>query len=393
MTQTGDRALHVVQLLEHMRTGGAERLVADLVPALRRSGVRVKVCLYRDIGPLGEELAAAGIPLVFIRKTLLSGRIPARLAFLRPLATALESPLFVWRLGRWLRSEGADVLHCHMFSASLWGSLAARLAAGRTSVVITEHTLRSGPDSLKHRIAGRLLPSLADAVTAVGEQLARGLAARWRLPPRSVRAMPNGVPLDPGLPAPAGLPGGAPLIAAIGRLVPVKRIDLLLHALRRCLDGGQRLICLIIGEGPERQRLEGLSADLGLGAAVRFLGERRDVRALLPYLDLVVNCSDREGLSVTLLEAMAASRPVVATDVGSTREIVHDGRTGILVPPGHAEALSRAVSRMLADPDNAAECGRRGRALVEAGYSIDAAAARWHRLYRALHRRRRGGSR
>lgn len=383
--------MRILQLIEHLQVGGAERLVADLVQSLDRGRLEVLACHYRTPGPLAAELQAAGYRVLYLEKDLWSRAWgPAARALLWP-AVLAESAVFVLRLRRLLLRERIDVLHAHEFSAGLWGRIAGRLAGVR-AIVTTEHTARRR-ESFKRSAATRLFAGWGTRVVAVSDEVA--LAVRAHHPALGARltVIPNGVRFErlaapeASLPLPveaAGAIGPGPAIAIIGRLVPEKRHDLLFEALARCRDRVPGLRCLIVGSGPLRGYLESLATRLRLQGTVRFVGELPTVAALLPKLRLVVNSSEREGLPLSLIEAMAAGVPVVATDAGGTREVVRDGETGLLVPAFDAGALGDAIVALLSDPARAGRLAAAARRLVLERHSMTTTARRYEALYEEL---------
>lgn len=452
---SADKPVHVVQLIEHLRTGGAERVVVDLARGLGE-GFRPTVLLYREEGELVRPLREAGVRAVLLRKELFPrpGRAPR---VIDALFTGLESALFVPRLALWLRRERVDVLHSHMFSANLWGRLAAplaRLLGQDMAVIVTEHSARPKDRSAKRRRLNRMLRFFCDRVVAVTGEVRSSLLAQGvederitvvyngvelpgpelpPLPPElgelsrlselsklgelaasspssdnsggSANSSGSGGSASPGGSANSGGAGGVggssgsdgsgcsggagggPIVMAVGRAVPAKRFDILLRALA-LLPDDLNVQAWIVGDGEELPGLRKLARNLGL-ARVHFLGRRDDARQLAAWADVVVNSSDREGLSIALLEAMAARRPIAATAAGGTPGLIHDEETGLLVPTGEPAALAAAVERLLRDPELARRLGERARALVEERFSLDAMVRAWTRVYlRALQARK-----
>jgi glycosyltransferase involved in cell wall biosynthesis len=381
--------VRVLQLIEHLQVGGAERLVADLVRSLDPARVQAVTCHYRTPGPLAAELEREGFRVVYLDKDIWTRRWGrAARAVLWPVVVA-ESVRFVLRLSRLVRDERIDVVHAHEFSAGLWGRIAGRLAGVR-GIVTTEHTARRR-ESLKRTLATRLTAGMGDRVVAVSDQVAAAVRRQHPALAGRLAVIPNGVRLErlegPAAAAPLAGPvaealaGAGPRIAIVGRLVPEKRHDVLLEALARCRGLVPGLRCLVVGDGPLRGELERHAARLGLGDTAFFVGEQAAVAPLLGRLRLVVNSSEREGLPLSLLEAMGAGVPVVATDAGGTREIVRDGETGLLVPPLDPGALADAIVRSLTDPEGSARLAAAARRLVRERYSMEAAARRYEKLY------------
>jgi len=173
------------------------------------------------------------------------------------------------------------------------------------------------------------------------------------------------------------------LVATVARLDPVKHLETLIEAVALVRSNARRVELLVIGDGPERPHLEASAHAAGVADRVRFAGHRSDVRELLPAADVFVNCSTSEGISLTILEAMASRLPVVATRVGGTPEVVIDGVTGLLVPPRAPAAVADALSALSRDPDRRAALGIAGRDRVERSFSIEQMVGQYEQAYLA----------
>jgi glycosyltransferase involved in cell wall biosynthesis len=167
----------------------------------------------------------------------------------------------------------------------------------------------------------------------------------------------------------------------VGRLSPEKRVDLFLRAAAQVLSRVPESRFLVVGGGEPRGDLKALASSLGLGARAIFTGARSDVAALLAAMDLLVLASDFEGLPNSVMEAMAAGRPVVATDLGGCRELVSPGETGFLVPTGSAHALGEKMAAILELPDRGRAMGRAGLERIRIRFGVDLMARRFEELY------------
>jgi glycosyltransferase involved in cell wall biosynthesis len=347
----------VLQVVLTLSPGGTERLVIDLA---RRSSrfVDTAVCCLDEPGEWAGELARSGVPITVL------GRRPG------------FRPTLGLRIARIALAHRADVIHCHQYTPFVYGSIAAlRL---QTALVFTEHgRLSSGPPSNKRRLANRVLGRMPSRVCAVSRDLRRHLIAEGFAPDR-VKVVYNGV--DPGtLPTPAdratarAMLGIAPdqfVIGTVGRLDPVKDIRTLIDAFAIVhATTGSHLV--VVGDGPERQLLAQRANDAGLGHCISFFGYCSNVPLALAAFDLYVNSSIHEGVSLTVLEAMAAGLPVVATSVGGNPEVVADDRTGYLVADRTPVALADAILRLASNPCIRRAFGTAGRARVEREFSLD----------------------
>jgi glycosyltransferase involved in cell wall biosynthesis len=204
------------------------------------------------------------------------------------------------------------------------------------------------------------------------------------VPRRKVLVIPNGIDLS-RFPAPPGRrPAAVRRAIHVARLHPVKDQTTLLHAVRQVADAEPDFRLDIVGDGPAWDELAALHEKLALERHVRFLGFRGDVREMLGGADLFVLSSVSEGISLTLLEAMAAGLPVVATDVGGNREVVAHRETGLLVPPRSPEALAAAMLRLVRDPATARRMGAAGRERVEKQFDLRRVVQTYERLYLSL---------
>ena len=363
-------ALRVMQVVPSLDPGGTERLVIEIVKALSPA-VDSMVCCLDQPGSWAGELTARGVTVESL------GRRPG----------------FHPGLGRRIADLAArrhvDVLHCHHYSPFVYGQLAA-LFARPLRIVFTEHgRLSDGGPSLKRRLVNPWIGRLPDAIYAVSEDLRRHMIAEG-LPADRVRVVHNGI--DPGArPTPddraaarraLGIGSGALLVGTAGRLDPVKDLPVLLDAfaaLRRA-RGDARLV--VIGDGAERHALQQRVQALGPDGGVTLTGYRGDVRRCLAALDIYVNSSTHEGVSLTILEAMAAALPVAATRVGGTPEVVLDGETGLLVPPRSPASLARALTSLASDPAARRSMGHAGRCRVKRHFSVETMTSQYLRAYR-----------
>jgi glycosyltransferase involved in cell wall biosynthesis len=292
-----------------------------------------------------------------------------------PLRGALDLRSLL-RLRATLRAERADVLHTHAhFSLNVLGRAAGRLAGARVIAHMhVDNVFRAGRVAARaQRTLDNVTARLCARIIAVSEATRTSLV-RQGYPADRVVVVHNGV----AVPAPADavrppeVPDGAPLLLHVGRLAPVKGQRELIEALPRLAR--RDAVAVLAGRdletgGAYARELEALATELGVRDRVVLAGYRADVPALLAAADVFVLPSWIEGLPLTVLEAMAAAKPVVATRVGGTPEAVVDGETGLLAEPGDVGALARAVDALLADPDLARRLGEAGRLRVEERFS------------------------
>jgi glycosyltransferase involved in cell wall biosynthesis len=272
-----------------------------------------------------------------------------------------------------LRRERPDVFHAHLtWPLAAMYPLAAAVAARVPAVVATFHLFP--PIELDRRsvLQQRLLGARVGRGIAVSEAIAAQVRDRLGWPARTVEVIRNGVDVrrfgrEPDPEVRAELAGGSRelLVLTTARLDPQKGVDILLRAARD-VEGARFVVA---GEGEERDRLEREAAALGLGERVRFLGRREDVPALLAAADAFVLPSRFEGTPLALIEAMAAGKPIVASAIPGTDELVTDGETGLLVPPDDAGALAAALRRVVSDAGLRARLAAAARFRAETDFS------------------------
>jgi glycosyltransferase involved in cell wall biosynthesis len=357
--------MRALTVIAEMGTGGAESVVADLAGHLVANGH--EACVASNGGWRADALTADGVTTL---------AVPLRASGPTHLARAVA------RLRRETAARPVDVVHAHNVRASLAAHLGTR--AGRRSrppLVTTVHGLADA-DYVR---AARVL-AVSDLVVAVSDDVAVRLTAGG-LDPARLRVIENAVPppaADPGVRAEVraelGLTGESRVVLCVARLAAPKRIDLLLDAWVEVPDA----TLLLAGDGADRAALERRAAPLG--DRVRFLGVRRDVGRLLDAADLVVLPSDREGLPMAVLEALAAGVPVVASAVGGIRQLGGDAVE--LVAPHRADALAAGVRRVLDDPARREARVSVGRALVGRRYSSARMQSDYDSVYEDL---RKGG--
>jgi len=279
---------------------------------------------------------------------------------------------------RALRRLEPELVHVNLKSPwdGTYGILAALVL--RVPFVLVEHSLYPDTGRLRRRFA-RFAARRAAAVVGVGERSARVLERLLDLPPGRVRTIHNGVPEAAAEDAPWA--PGRPVVGCIGRLDREKAHDTLLRALAE-LDAS----AVVVGDGAERERLARLAEELGIAERVRFTGWSDDPRRLLSSFTVFCLPSrpGTESFPLTVLEAMLAGLPVVATTVGSVGEAVLDGETGLLVPPDDPAALAAALRRLLGDPELAMSMGRRGREVARERFAVDRMVERYEQLYREV---------
>lgn len=357
----------VAVLIKGLGIGGAEKLVAESARHWDRSSFDYRVAYilpWKD--QLVAEMRALDVPVACIGT---------------PRGMSLRT---TFRLRRQMSDWEAQLIHAHL---PISGVLARLVAA--QPVVYTEHNLVTSY-RLPTRLANRLTYGHNRAVTAVSGAVAAGIA---RYPGPEVEVVSNGVAvtIDPAAAREVrrelGVGSDQPLVVHVGNIRPGKGHDTLVDATAALLRHRPDVTVVSVGGEKYSGSLEKLrirAREAGLEGALRFLGPRRDALAFIAAADVYVNPSEVEGLPVTILEAMALGRPVVATAVGGVPELLEDGENGMVVPPGSPDALAEVIHTILESPDMQSHLGRSGAATVTAEYGLEPMVRAFEDIYRRV---------
>jgi glycosyltransferase involved in cell wall biosynthesis len=287
----------------------------------------------------------------------------------------------LWQLSRVVWQERPDLIHSWSDHTSLYlhwllYPRTPRIVAVRNNPTVDQHTAQR-----RSKVPNAVIYEAAECV--VSNSLAALDCARISGVRMRRAEVVSNIVLSRGRSEPGNFVA-VPRIVAARLLIPLKSYDTLLYALGQLASEGQPFELLIAGEGPERPRLEGIAARLGIARQVRFLGGVDDIPALFATAHLMVHPSKSEGLSNTILEAMAEGLPVVASDVDGAAELITDRKTGLLVPPNQPEALAAKIRLLLSDPSLRAELGRSGLDLVHERCSVGSITARYESIYQSV---------
>jgi glycosyltransferase involved in cell wall biosynthesis len=366
-------APRVAHLVEALGLGGLERVVQSLAGHARARGLGVDIlCAVRG-GPVADEIEAAGTPV-------------------RVLGVTGYRPRDILKVARVFEELRPDVVHSHGHFAGVLG----RVAAWWAGVPIAVHHLHTTDSTLRgrHRRLERFLARLSHRVICCSRAVADHAHRDLGIPETVLLVVPNGIDPPPAVGRGEALERlgrpAQPIIGCVGSLTPHKGQAVLLRAVQQLSHDRPLPTVVLVGDGPERASLESLATQ-GTGAVnVLFLGERRDARSLLPAFDiLAVPSIGREGFGLSALEAMDAGVPVIASRLGGLPEVVDDGRTGVLVPPGEPAALAAALASLLEHPERQRTLGAEGKRRVSERFRAARQAEQIENLYEeAIHARR-----
>lgn len=375
------RRLNVVQICDHLgwpgsRMHGVKRLFAWMIPRFDARRFNVSLISLRAPDTSGERLEDHGIDVTYLSRSKFDPRtLPALLSE--------------------LDRRGADILHMHGYGATTFG----RLAAARRGwpALLHEHANLTDTPWFQ-KVADRLLAPHTDLAIAVSRSTAEFVIRARQIPADRTRVVYLGAPVSEfardRTPAEVratrealGLPASGPVVGTVTRLMPSKGNEHLVSAARRVLDRAPDVHFCIVGEGELQSDLEEQARRLGLAERVRFPGFSRDAAGAFAAFDIVVFPSLWEGTPLTAFEALAAGRPIVASDADGLTDILHDGRDAVVVPKRDAGALADSILALLGDSrrrDALAGAARQ----TGADYDITGFVRKMERLYELMHERR-----
>jgi glycosyltransferase involved in cell wall biosynthesis len=366
--------LNVLQFVTVFGIGGTERQVLNLVQGLDRSRFDVEVACLKRWGALLPEIEASGVPITEYK------------------TTSLYNHVAVWNQMRFLkhlRKRNVEIVHTYGFYSNVFAIPPARLA-GAAAVLASIRDTGEHLTPMQKRIE-KLFCRMADCVVTNAEAVRKRLTNEG-YDAEKIVVIHNGIELTRyarkpnalGLHRELGVPSNTPLVAVFARLNELKGIEYFLQAVAGLIKRFRNVRFLVVGDGASRPELEKYAEHLGLNKHVVFLGFRLDVPTLLSEISVSVLPTLSEGLSNSLLEAMAASVPVVATRVGGNPEVVQEGITGLLAPPRDSEALARAIGQFLERPSLGREFGLAGRERVSREFGLERMMRATERLYEGL---------
>jgi glycosyltransferase involved in cell wall biosynthesis len=370
------RPFHILQVVHSLVTGGTERVVCDLTRHFNEGRFRTSVCCLDGLGDFGKDLIEEGIPVRVFRR-----RPGVDLRLVRGLRTLY-------------REWGIDLVHAHQYTPYFYGATAC-LGSSSPKAVFTEHG-RHQPDRVRPKrvIFNPILRIVTKGCTAVSEFTRRSLIEFEKMPAAGIRVIYNGVP-RPANEArlekrvsreKLGVGPDRRVVLSVGRMDPIKDFSTLIRAFRTVVQEVPDALLVIAGGGDGRyiEDLRQNAERLGIGDWVRFLGNRRDVPDLLDACDVFALTSISEAASMTILEAMAAGRPVVATRTGGNAELVVDGDTGYLAPVGDHGSISNALVDVLTHQERADAMGAAGRARLESLFTLETTLGAYRELYETI---------
>lgn len=362
--------INVMQVIHDLNFGGMQRVVADLCLHVDPSRYRMCVCCLEELGPNAEELTKKGIPVFLVKKN-------AGLDYLLPI-----------RLRRLFIDQTIQIVHTHGINPFFYGALGSKLA--RVPVTIqTDHARGIFPVSKKEMVSERILSWFVDCIVAVSDGVKDDLVNFENINPKKIHVIYNGIDASKyritidqwKKREELGITNSDIIIGVGVRLSEQKGISYLIEALKILDAFIPKVKLLIVGDGELREDLEKLSAECGIADKVIFTGFRSDIHELLQIIDVYALPSLWEGHPLVLLEAMAAGKPIVATDVSGNRETVDHGRTGLLVPPKRPKELANSLKELLNNEELRNQMGQMSYKTFKDKFTLEKTIKEYQHLY------------
>lgn len=356
------KILHIVNSLD---CGGLENFTIELSKELMRSGDLAYICCLDKLGNLASNAIESGVSVVNMK-----------------IRAGFDLSCIV-RLRRYIKLNNIDVVHTHNKKPLIYGTIAAKLA-GVSSIVHTRHG--QAPDSVPWYIW-----AMNSKIVTISEDAKIQLIKNNKLKMSQVDVIKNGIPINkfesiqPAdsfvLKEAMGITPKHQVIGIVARLAVEKDHRTLIMAFAEVVKVNANAILIIVGDGPLSLELQTLSNEWSLNQNIKFLGFRQDIAALIATFDIFALSSTSEGMSLTLLEAMAAKKPIVATDVGGNPEVVKNNVTGIIVPPKEPKKMADALSTLLSDAEKSKKFGMNGYYRVKEEFSLEAMTLKYKAMY------------
>lgn len=350
--------------------GGIETLILAMCKGMQNNEFNLNVCSFKDSNILRNEFEQMNVPFYFIQKK-----------------EGLDIKL-IFKLRKLYKVLDIDLVHTHNAAQWFYGILAG-IGLSRPVIIHTQHSvLRIEERKLLYVL--RLLANRTSEIVCVAKYVADYMSKEGKINDRKVEVIYNGIDVnkfkfcfDERIKKNSlGIPGEFKVVGNIARLAPIKNHKSLLEAFKIVLQQRPNTILLIAGGGVLLDELKHYSQELEIAKSVFFLGDRRDIPELLKVMDIFVLSSLSEGLSMTLLEAMSAALPIVATKVGGNSEVIEDNKTGLLVPSKSPERLAKAIIWLLDNREIAMAMGQEGQRIAMERFSIEKMITEYQNLYR-----------
>lgn len=376
--------INLLQVVNGLAIGGAEKKLLELVKTLDKKRYNIIVCSIGQGGPLQKDFEALGVNVIVCQK---------RNKF------DLSLILTVARL---IKECEIDVVQTTLLLADLVGAMAAQIA-GKPPVISWETVSHGENDILRtgnrHIIAYKFAMKRVSRIVAVSQEIKQSLVQRRGIPAEKIAYIPYGVDLKKfarrngsvDKRSILNIPSDRIVVGTVARAEPYKGVAYLQKAALQMVEQHPKLDFVFVGDGSLRKELEAEVGARGWSDRIHFLGFRNDVNEIMNTFDIFILPSLSEGLPNVILEAMASSKPVIATAVGGIPEAVVEGETGLLIPPSNTTAIMDAIRSLLSDHKAALRMGEAGRRRVEENFSLQKEVSSFEHLYKQLLNEKKNG--
>lgn len=375
MNNNTNNRIYVLHLTETSEPGGSETVLANIASGLDSVRYSSLVCLLEE-GWLTERLSELAVEFVIIKNK-------------RP-----YDPVFLMKLIKLIKKRNINIIHAHEFMMNVYGAVAGKFAG--VPMMGTVHCKLYFPDKKMRILSYRLAVSLCSRMILVSEDLRRFFIKTLKLRnERKLLTLYNGVDIDKyssgsrndDKRSELNIPRDSVIACTVGSLFKVKGLDILLESIKLVLLRFPNFRLLIAGDGDQMAFLKTKAIELNLGNSVRFLGFRDDIPDILKLSDFYVCSSLSEGLSLSILEAMTAGKPVIATAVGGNPELVSDQNNGLLAPPADPKALAEKIMMLIEDTTLRHSMSRRSFEIARDKFSLKQMIDNYQKLYEELLRK------
>lgn len=362
---------HVMHVVENLEVGGMENGVVNLANLIDKDRFKFTICCLSHPGALSKRLKDVNIEVL-------------SLGWSRGF-----SPKLFLKLAHTFKERNVDIIHTHGWLTLIYSSVASIIA--RIPVLINGEHGAFQLDNFRRKIAYTIISAIVDWYVVVSYSLEKELANILKSNVNNILTIPNGVDLQKFSPlrvdevasirSELGIPTTARVIGSVGRLEPVKNYEMLLRVFAKLSKNYLDIHCILIGDGSLKAKLEELAIKLEIADRVHFAGQVDNPNQLISILDLFVSTSFSEGMSNTILEAMACGKPIVATDVGDSGKLVDEGHNGLLVQSEDIIGLEKAIIQILYDKNMLKMYGENSRLISVEKYSITKMVCQYQDIY------------
>ena len=358
---------------------GAEVHILSILQGFRNRPVNMSLVVFTD-GPLAKAARQLGVEVYFIRKRFRGDVLP------------------LIALTRLIRAKKINIVHTHLISGNFYGRVIGKFTKVQGIVSTIHYSDKLALGEFRLPFMGDLLFKIdtamscfSDCIIAPSKELQQ-LLIKKGVSRQKVVNIPNAFNFEQAQHInekefsldKLGFAPEIKLVGMVGRLVSVKNFEMFLRAAKIVIDSGVKVKFLLVGDGPQQTILENLVQELGIDEHIIFLGFRADVFDIVSLLDIFVLCSKWETFPISLIEAMALGKPVIATDIGGVKEIITDAVNGMLVPVNDHEALSSAILHLLTQKETAKKFGNLGRQKAMKEFSLKAMCDTLSSLYKKI---------